>query len=177
MKECNRNYIETGRFSQKGTILCPRIIYISLRVRLSMKKSWGQILIKSVLIAGIGVFVIDYFSHLLLSNPMETLSYFLGKLTLYFIFSILFLSILNLKKSEFIKVIIGGIVVALMWGAYYNILPLIFDYYPFGIPLQGLTFLGMGLFGTGLAFGIVHTIAFIGGYYLTKGIFSLFKKK
>ena len=37
------------------------------------------IIFRSLLIAGIGVFVIDYFSHLLFSNPMETLSYFLGK--------------------------------------------------------------------------------------------------
>ncbi|KKR47072.1 MAG: hypothetical protein UT80_C0011G0003 [Parcubacteria group bacterium GW2011_GWC1_40_13] len=84
------------------------------------------------------------------------------------LFSIIFLLTLNLNKNEFIKVAVGGISVSLLWGMYYNILPAIFDYYPFGISLRGLTFLGMGLFGTGLAFGTVHTLAFIGGYYSSK---------
>jgi len=126
------------------------------------------IIIRSFLISIIGVFVIDYLSHLLFSNPMETMPYFLAKLTLYIIFSILFLSFINLQKNEPIKVLLGGIAVSLLWGTYYNILPTLFDYYPFGIPLAGLTFLGMGILGTGLAFGIVHTIAFIGGYYSSK---------
>ena len=127
-----------------------------------------KIAIQSFLISFIGVFVIDYFSHLLFSNPMETMPYFLAKMTLYFLFSIIFLLTLNLNKNEFIKVAVGGISVSLLWGMYYNILPAIFDYYPFGISLRGLTFLGMGLFGTGLAFGTVHTLAFIGGYYSSK---------
>ena len=127
-----------------------------------------KIAIQSFLISFIGVFVIDYFSHLLFSNPMETMPYFLAKMALYFIFSIIFLLTLNLNKNEFIKVAVGGISVSLLWGMYYNILPAIFDYYPFGISLRGLTFLGMGLFGTGLAFGTVHTLAFIGGYYSSK---------
>ena len=127
-----------------------------------------KIAIQSFLISFIGVFVIDYFSHLLFSNPMETMPYFLAKMALYFIFSIIFLLTLNLNKNEFIKVSVGGISVSLLWGMYYNILPAIFDYYPFGISLRGLTFLGMGLFGTGLAFGTVHTLAFIGGYYSSK---------
>ncbi len=75
---------------------------------------------------------------------------------------------MKLHKSEFPKVLLGGIVVSLLWGTYYNILPALFDFYPFGIPLEGLTFLGMGLLGTGLAFGTVHTVAFIGGYYTSK---------
>src|SRR3989338_6216692 len=104
-----------------------------------------KIAIQSFLISFIGVFVIDYFSHLLFSNPMETMSYFAAKMTLYFVFSILFLSIFNFKKNEFVKVLAAGIVVSLLWGAYYNILPAVFHYYPFGISLQGLTFLGMGL--------------------------------
>lgn len=124
-----------------------------------------KILIKSLLLAVIGVFVIDYFSHLLFSNPMETIPYFLAKLTLYGVFSIVFFRVIDLSKRKFIKVCIAGVIVSLLWGTYYNILPIIFDYYPFGIPLEGLTFLGMGLIGTGLAFGIVHTAAFIGGYY------------
>ena len=123
---------------------------------------------QSFLISAIGVFAVDYFSHLLFSNPMETMPYFLAKMALYFIFSIIFLLTLNLNKNEFIKVSVGGISVSLLWGMYYNILPAIFDYYPFGISLRGLTFLGMGLFGTGLAFGTVHTLAFIGGYYSSK---------
>ncbi len=135
-----------------------------------------KIVIKSLLISGIGVFVIDYFSHLLFSNPMETIPYFWAKMALYFVFSILFLSFTDVSKKEFMKVTAAGIVVSLLWGFYYNILPVIMgkvfniDFYPFGIALKGLTFLGMGLFGTGLAFGIVHTLAFIGGYYSTKVI-------
>lgn len=133
-----------------------------------MIKNYIKIAISSVLISVVGVFVIDYFSHLLFSNPMETVPYFMAKSAVYFLFSIIFLSIFNLEKREFVKVLIAGIAVSLLWGAYYNILPAIFDYYPFGISLRGLTFLGMGLFGTGLAFGTVHTLAFMGGYYSAK---------
>ena len=140
-----------------------------------MGRDYLRIFIASLLISVIGVFVIDYFSHLLFSSPMETLGYFFGKMALYFIFSIIFLAVFNLRKGEFVKVIIAGIVVSLIWGAYYNVLPLIFDYYPFGISLDGLTFLGMGLFGTGVAFGIVHTLAFIGGYYASKILFKIFE--
>ncbi len=129
-------------------------------------------IIKSLTIAVIGVFVVDYFSHLLFSDPMETLPYFLAKMVLYFIFSIAFLSFLDRQNKEFLKVSIGGIIVATLWGMYYNVLPPLFDYYPFGISLYGLTFLGMGLFGTGLAFGIVHTLAFISGYYSAKFLFK-----
>lgn len=125
-------------------------------------------LIRPVLIAIVGVFVIDYISHLLFSSPMETFAYFAAKMTLYIIFSAAFLSVLDLKKNEFIKVAIGGVAVSSLWGMYYNVFPIVFDYYPFGIPLEGLKFLGMGLLGTGLAFGIVHTLAFIGGYYSSK---------
>ncbi len=133
-----------------------------------MKKNYIKIVISSLLISIIGVFVIDYFFHLLFSSPMETLPYFMAKTTVYFLFSIMFLSIFNLEKNEFIKVIIAGVIVSSLWGMYYNILPSIFDYYPFGISLAGLTFLGMGLLGTGLAFGSIHALAFIGGYYSSK---------
>ena len=139
-----------------------------------MQKNYTKIVIQSLIIAVIGVYVIDYFSHLLFSNPMETTPYFLAKLTLYFVFSILFLSFIDISKKEFIKVVVAGIIVSLLWGFYYNILPIIMakifqiDFYPFGIALRGLTFLNMGLLGTGLAFGIVHTLAFIGGYYSSK---------
>ena len=139
-----------------------------------MKENYLKITLNSLLIAGIGVFVIDYFSHLFFSDPMETLPYFLAKMALYVIFSFLFLLIFRLTKKELLKVIVSGIVVSLIWGTYYNILPTLFDFYPFGIPLRGLTFLGMGLLGTGLAFGTVHTLAFIGGYYASKFILKKF---
>lgn len=139
-----------------------------------MNKNYIKIIINSLLISVIGVFVVDYFSHLLFSNPMETTGYFLAKSAFYFVFSILFLLILNLDKNEFIKVAIAGIAISLFWGMYYNVFPAIFDYYPFGISLSGLTFLGMGFFGTGLAFGIVHVLAFVGGYYSSKFILKFF---
>ncbi|MFA6076461.1 MAG: hypothetical protein WC735_00065 [Candidatus Paceibacterota bacterium] len=133
-----------------------------------MKKNYFKIVLSAVIISVIGVYVIDYFSHLLFSNPMETLPYFVVKFILYFVFSILFLSFIDVSRKEFIKVVVGGIVVASIFGIYYNILPSVFDFYPAGIALNGLTFLGMGLFGTGLAFGTVHTLAFVGGYYSSK---------
>jgi hypothetical protein len=142
-------------------------------------KKYFRITVQSALLAVIGVYGVDYFSHLLFSSPMETVLYFLAKMGLYFIFSILFLSCMNLSRNEGWKVVISGIVVALIWGTYYNILPYVLDryfsidFYPFGIPLAGLTFLGLGLFGTGLAFGIVHTLAFIVGYYLSKFIIRI----
>lgn len=140
-----------------------------------------KILIKSLLISGVGVFVIDYFSHLFFSNPMETIPYFMAKMVLYFIFSILFLYSIDVSKKEFTKVIVAGVIVSLLFGFYYNIIPLIMDkifnieFYPFGIALEGLTFLRMGLLGTGIAFGIVHTLAFVGGYYSTKITSYFFK--
>lgn len=133
-----------------------------------MKNNYFKIILSAVIMSVVGVYGIDYFSHLLFSNPMETLPYFIAKFVLYLVFSIFFLSFIDVSKKEFRKVIIGGIVVASIFGIYYNILPLIFDFYPAGISLSGLTFLGMGLFGTGLAFGIVHTSSFIVGYYSSK---------
>lgn len=138
-----------------------------------MKKNYAKIIIGSFLITLVGVFAVDYLFHLLFSSPMETMPYFWAKAALYFIFSIIFLSAVKFEGKEFIKVAIGGIIVASLWGMYYNIFPLIFDYYPFGIPLRGLTFLGMGILGTGVAFGIVHVLAFIGGYYFSKLAFKL----
>lgn len=139
-----------------------------------MKRSYIKIVINSLLISAVGIFVIDYFSHLFFSNPMETPPYFLAKATLYFLFSILFLSTFNLRENGLIKVVVAGIVVSSLWGLYYNVLPSIFDYYPFGIPLAGLTFLGMGILGTGIAFGTVHALAFIVGYYASKSILKAF---
>lgn len=130
-----------------------------------MKRNYLKIVISALIISFIGVFIVDRTAHLLFSSPMETTAYFMAKMVLYFVFSILFLSIFNLKKKEFLKVAVAGIVVASMWGIYYNILPPILHYSPFGYPLAYLSFWGMGLFGTGVAFGVVHTIAFIVGYY------------
>lgn len=142
-----------------------------------MLNNYLKIIAKALLLSLSGVFVIDYFSHLLFSSPMETVPYFLAKATLYFVFSIIFLAVLKLENNEFIKVAFGGVVVAALWGAYYNVLPNIYGYYPFGIPLAGLTFLGWGLFGTGLAFGVIHTLAFVGGYYFVKFIFKIFEPR
>jgi hypothetical protein len=140
-----------------------------------MKKNYLEIVLSSLIIVVVGVYIIDYFSHLLFSNPMETLPYFMAKATLYFVFSILFFSLVDTSQKEFTKVAIAGVIVASLWGIYYNILPAILNYYPFGIPLRGLTFLGMGLLGTGVAFGVVHVLAFVGGYCSAKAIFGLFK--
>ena len=140
-----------------------------------MKKDYLKIFISAVLISVIGVFIIDYFSHLLFSEPMETLGYFIAKAVAYFIFSLIFLAIFNLDKNKLVKIIAAGIVVASLWGMYYNIFPLIFEYYPFGIALNGLTFLGTGIFWTGLAFGLVHVLAFIVGYYASEFILKKFK--
>ena len=122
--------------------------------------------LSALLIAAVGVFGVDYFSHLLFSNPMETTTYFFAKFALFSVFSIIFLSNFNPKSNKVGTVLVAGVIVASLWGLYYNVLPLFFPYYPFGIPLYGLSFLGMGLLGTGLAFGIVHALAFIVGYYV-----------
>ncbi len=126
------------------------------------------LIVRALVIAAVGVFVIDYFSHLLFSTPMETTGYFVAKAVVYFLYSLVFLAVVNTRRHEFWKVAIGGVIVALLWGGYYNVLPLIISYVPFGIPLRGLSFLGMGYYGTGLAFGIVHTLAFVGGYYVAR---------
>jgi len=118
-----------------------------------MKRNYIHIIIGAVIISVIGVYVIDYFSHLLFSNPMETLPYFMAKWVLYFVFSIVFLYFIDVSKKEFIKVAGAGIIVSLLFGFYYNIIPIIMekffsiDFYPFGIALKGLTFLNMGLLG------------------------------
>ena len=138
-----------------------------------MKRGYVRTIIHVGLIAVIGVFVVDYLSHLFFSNPMETTKYFIAKFVWFLIFSVLFLLFIKLKKNEFLKVLIGGIVVASLWGMYYNVFPAIFHYYSYGIALAGLSFLGMGILGTGVAFGIVHITAFVGGYYLGKIILRI----
>jgi len=98
---------------------------------------------------------------------METPGYFLAKFLVFLVFSLIFLSFVTVPKNGLVKVAAAGVFVSLLWGSYYNILPLLLGYYPFGIALEGLTFWGMGLLGTGIAFGIVHTLAFVGGYYVS----------
>jgi len=141
-----------------------------------MENNYFKIVLGAVIISLVAVYGVDYFSHLLFSSPMETIPYFIAKFVLYLVFSMLFLYFIDVSKKEFGKVIIGGIIVASIFGIYYNIFPLIFDFYPAGIALSGLTFLGMGLLGTGLAFGIVHTLSFMGGYYLNKVILKKFSR-
>ncbi len=147
----------------------------------NMQKNYFKIVLNSIMIATIGVMGVDYASHLLFSNPMETLEYFLAKMVLYFIFSFIFLCFFDLDNKRLFRVVVAGILVSFTWGFYYNILPVIMYkffniyFYPFGIALIGLTFLGMGIFGTGLAFGIVHTIAFVVGYYISRFVLNIFK--
>ena len=134
-----------------------------------MKKDILKIFAKSLIIAIIGVFNIDYFSHLLFSSPMETFSYFVFKAFFYFVFSLLFFYFIDLRKHEIQNVIFGGIIVAGLFGLYYNVLPIFtYGYLPYGISLKYISFLGFGNFITGLFFGIVHTLSFIGGYYVSK---------
>jgi len=144
-----------------------------------MQKNYIKITLNSLMIAIIGVYGIDYVSHLFFSDPMETTPYFLAKMAIYFVFSIIFLSFFDSDNNIFVRVLFAGISVSLLWGFYYNVIPMIMDkvfnidFYPFGIALIGLSFLGMGLLGTGLAFGIVHTLAFVGGYYISKFILKM----
>jgi hypothetical protein len=105
---------------------------------------------------------------------METPAYFMAKMTLYLVGAVIFLSFFNLNKHQSFKVLTAGFIIASLWGIYYNVLPVLFDFYPFGIPLNGLSFLGMGILGTGLAFGLVHIAAFVVGYYLSQLIWKLF---
>lgn len=126
-------------------------------------------LIQSFLIAIIGVIVIDLPSHFFFSSPMETLGYFLMKMSYYFAFSYIFLIFIDLKpKKELIKVLVAGVIISTFWGIYYNIIPMIFGFTPFGIPLSSISFLGTSIFLTGLAFGLIHIFAFVIAYYLSK---------
>ncbi len=140
-----------------------------------MKKSYGKFVFGALIIAVVGVFIVDYFSHKFFSEPMESIPYFFAKAAWYFVFSFLFLSFMNLGKKEGLKVVLGGLVAALIWGMYYNVFPEILNYYPFGMSLYNLTFLGMGIVGTGAAFGAVHTLAFVVGYYINKVVMTQFK--
>lgn len=134
-----------------------------------------QIIIRSLLIATIGVYVVDYFSHLYFSTPMETPAYFLVKAVFFFIFSLFFLRkefIFKKFNTRLKNALFGGVVIASFYGIYYNVLPY-FGYNPLGISLYGISFLGMGILGTGAAFGIIHTLSFVIGYYLSKPLLEI----
>jgi hypothetical protein len=139
-----------------------------------MPKNYLKIIVNAILLAIIGVWGVDYIFHLFFSSPMETQAYFMAKMTLYLVGAVIFLSFFNLNKHQSFKVLTAGFIIASLWGIYYNVLPVLFDFYPFGIPLNGLSFLGMGILGTGLAFGLVHIAAFVVGYYLSQLIWKLF---
>ena len=130
--------------------------------------------LKSIIISMVGVLGIDLLTHTFLSTPNETFGYFAIKFILFLVFSFIFLLIF--KKPSFYKVAIGGIIVSLIFGFYYNILPLLTGYSTYGISLRDISFLGAGIFLTGLAFGIVHTLAFVVGFYSSK-IIDLFPPK
>ncbi len=125
-----------------------------------------NIFLGALLIAVIAVFVWDLLIHLFFSEPFETIGYFLGKFTLYFVFSFFFLAFF--KKPKFLGVLIFAVATAGIWGIYYNILPLITGFVPFGIPLSEIIVLNVqNIFFSGFFFGIVHWIGFIMGYYVT----------
>ncbi len=133
------------------------------------KKRVKNLFFQALILSIVAVFAVDFLFHYFFSSPMETTYYFLAKFALFFAYSFLFLKYYKMnKKWEFYMVVLAGAIVSLIFGAYYNIFPAIFHYSPFGISLAGLTFLRMGEFGTGLAFGIVHTSAFVVGYYVNK---------
>lgn len=121
---------------------------------------------KSLISSFIAVFIIDLIGHFLLSTPAETYSYFLAKFIFYFIFTLIFLA--KIDKIRIKNSIIGGLIIASIWGIYYNVLPVIFNYIPLGIPLSEISFLGMGILGSGIAFGLLHIIGFVGGMSAVK---------
>jgi len=55
-----------------------------------MERNYVKIATSSLIISIIGVFGIDYFSHLLFSNPMETVPYFIAKATVISYFRLYF---------------------------------------------------------------------------------------
>ena len=125
--------------------------------------------IKFSAILAVVAIIFDYIIHRTLTSPMETTGYFIAKFLFFFALAIIILTFYPRKGTrEFRYVIITGIVVALLWGAYYNILPALIGYTPFGIPLIGLTFLNYTGFMSGLLFGATHVAAWMIGYYTAK---------
>lgn len=124
-----------------------------------------------VLLVGLFAIIFDAIFHFFFSSPFETVPYFLAKFVVFSFGALVFLLVVKKKALVFWKVLLGGVVVASVWGLYYNVLPAIFNFNPFGIALKGLSVLGShNLFVTGLFFGVVHTFAFVVGFYLSKEI-------
>lgn len=133
-----------------------------------------KILIKALILAAIAVFLVDLLGHIFFVDKLETADYFLAKFSLYFIFSIIFLAFFKLR---FLTIAIGGVIVASLFGIYYNVLPPILNYVPFGIPLDELSFLGFdSLFINGILFGTLHVLAFITGAFTIKLWNTIFEK-
>lgn len=107
--------------------------------------------------------ILDFFIHLTLTIEMENAGYFGTKFILFFIVAFIFFL---LFKPTFFKIIILAIIASGLFGIYYNILPAIFDFTPFGIPLSELRFIGLeesGIILTGFLFGLTHIISVIIG--------------
>lgn len=135
------------------------------------KLKLSEIFLYPLIVAGVAVLIIDLPTHFFLTSPNETFSYFFTKFIVYYIYSSVFL---NFFKLKFLNIAIGGAIIATLWGIYYNILPLLFDYTPYGIALNGIAFLGItNYLITGLLFGLTHTIGFIAGVYGVKLIEKL----
>jgi hypothetical protein len=128
-------------------------------------------LMYSALLISLFAIMFDALFHFIFSHPFESLPYFVAKFVVYSIFAFFFL--LVIKKITFLKTFVAGIIVASLWGTYYNILPPILHYSPFGIPLYGLSVLGSSnLLLVGLFFGLVHTFGFVVGVYLSREVLS-----
>lgn len=127
------------------------------------KVFWGALIIS---IIGI---VIDIIVHTFLTTPNETTAYFITKFVFFFIASLIFLSVYS--KQSYIQIIITGILVSALWGAYYNVFPSILGYVPYGIALSGVKFnFTDNNFLSGLLFGITHAGGFIIGALANKRI-------
>lgn len=134
-----------------------------------MKKDTFVWNVVRALLISLFAIMFDALFHFIFSKPFESLPYFGAKFVVYSIFALLFLLII--RKITFLKSFIAGVIVASLWGTYYNILPPILHYSPFGIPLYGLSVLGeSNLLIVGLFFGVVHTFAFVVGVYASKEI-------
>lgn len=119
-----------------------------------------NIILASLVTALIAVFLIDFPFHYLISSPQEEISYYLMKFAVYFLYSVIFFKFYKITKRS---LIIASLIVSLVWGAYYNVLPSILGYSPYGIALTGISVLGRGVFVSGLLFGLIHMLAYYVG--------------
>jgi len=88
---------------------------------------------KSVIVAVITVFI-DFLFHLFLTNPMESLTYFVIKFLLaFFVATSMFsLSIYIKKKNKTVIILITGLVFSTLMSTYYRAWELWESYVPFG---------------------------------------------